>query len=100
MRTLAEKTAPVKLRPGLRSTWDKTKWALAWATWVGWFAVIETLALRAGKGTLSEMLVRVFRADTNAGALVWMLASAIGGAALTKHIIDFGNVIARIKGKA
>jgi hypothetical protein len=95
MRTLAEKTAPVKLRPGLRGTWDKVKWALAWLTWAAWFAVIESLALRAGKGTLSEMGVRVFRTDTNTGALIWMLVSAIGGAALTKHIIDFGHVIAR-----
>jgi len=100
MRTLAEKTAPVKLRPGLRSTWDKTKWALAWASMLAWFALIETLAIRAGKGTFSEFLVRGFRTDTPIGQLIWMIFCGIGSMALGKHIIDFGNVIARTKGKA
>lgn len=100
MPNLTETTAPVKLRKGLRDDWDKTKWALAWLTWLAFFGFVEWRAIRAGKGTLSEMAVRVFRTDTQAGQLVWMIVWSVGAAVLCKHIIDFGNVLARIKGKA
>jgi hypothetical protein len=95
MRNLAQTTAPVKLRNGLRGNWDKTKWALAWISWLGWFAVIETLAVRAGKGTLSEFIVRGGRVDTPTGQMIWMIFWGIGSMAMGKHIIDFGHVIAR-----
>jgi hypothetical protein len=100
MPNLAETTAPVKLRNGLRDNWDKSKWGLAWLSMLGWFAIIETLAVRAGKGTLSEFIVRIFRTDTQWGQLIFMIFWGVGSMAMGKHIIDFGNVLARLKAKA
>lgn len=60
--------------------------------------IVYETAKYDGEGTLSEHLVHWFRTDTRTGRLVWMIVSTLGAAALTKHILDFGNVMGRIKG--